>query len=161
MGQNNFVGSNEHTPWVLCIKLHLKMPGDVNFSPFLVKLPILVPPLPEKRKCKMEIRTNTKLISWEIIAWNILRNLSIAAETSKKKDVQYCSPPLKGVPHAAVGGGALPGAPSLPLPCLHHQLPPLAVQPSGFKRFEPKLCRVSVGVQVGGPTWGYESLQRR
>ena len=50
MGQNNFVGSNEHTPWVLCIKLHLKMPGDVNFSPFLVKLPILVPPLPVRRE---------------------------------------------------------------------------------------------------------------
>ena len=32
MGQNDFVGSNEHIPWVLCIKLHLKMPGDVNFS---------------------------------------------------------------------------------------------------------------------------------
>ena len=73
----------------------------------------------------------------------IMRNFSLAAETSKKKDVQYCSPPLHGVPHAAVGGGALPGAPPLPLPCLHHhQLPPVAVHPSGSKRFEPKLCRI-------------------
>ena len=72
-----------------------------------------------------------------------MRNLSLAAETSKKKDVQYCSPPLHGVPHAAVDGGALPGAPPLPLPCLHHhQLPPVAVHPSGSKRFEPKLCRI-------------------
>ena len=72
-----------------------------------------------------------------------MRNLSLAAETSKKKDVQYCSPPLHGVPHAAVGGGALPGAPPLPLPCLHHhQLPPVTVHPSGSKRFEPKLCRI-------------------
>ena len=46
---------------------------------------------------------------------------------------------VHGVPHAAVGGGALPGAPPLPLPRLHHhQLPPVAVQPSGSKRFEPK-----------------------
>ena len=69
-----------------------------------------------------------------------MRNLSLASETSKKKDVQYCSPSLHGVSHAAVGGGALPGAPPLPLPRLHHhhQLPPVAVQPSGSKRFEPK-----------------------
>ena len=73
-----------------------------------------------------------------------MRNLSLASETSKKKDVQYCSPSLHGVSHAAVGGGALPGAPPLPLPRLHHhhQLPPVAVQPSGSKRFEPKLCRI-------------------
>ena len=34
MGKNDFVGSNEHNPWVLYIKLHLKMSGDVNFSHF-------------------------------------------------------------------------------------------------------------------------------
>jgi hypothetical protein len=34
LGKNDFVGSNEHIPWVSYIKLHLKMPGDVNFSHF-------------------------------------------------------------------------------------------------------------------------------
>ena len=35
MGKNDFVGSNEHIPWVLCIKLHLKMPGvdQLQISP--------------------------------------------------------------------------------------------------------------------------------
>ena len=27
-GKNSFVGSNEYNPWVLYIKLHLKMPGN-------------------------------------------------------------------------------------------------------------------------------------
>ena len=34
-GKNNFVGSNEHNPWVSYIKLHLKMPGvyQLQISP--------------------------------------------------------------------------------------------------------------------------------
>ena len=35
MGKNDLVGSNEHIPWVLCIKLHLQMPGfdQLQISP--------------------------------------------------------------------------------------------------------------------------------
>ena len=35
MGKNNFVGSNEHNPWVSYKKLHLKMPGvyQLQISP--------------------------------------------------------------------------------------------------------------------------------
>ena len=102
----------------------------------------------QKRKCKMENRTNPKLIPWQILACrNYEKSFTccwdIKEEGCPLDIVQYCSPPLHGVPHAAVGGGALPGAPPLPLPCLHHhQLPPVAVHPSGSKRFEPKLCRI-------------------
>ena len=35
LGKNDFVGSNEHIPWVSYIKLHLKMPGvyQLQISP--------------------------------------------------------------------------------------------------------------------------------
>ena len=89
------------------------------------------------------------LRTWHEKSWRawIMRNLSIAAETSEKKDVQCRSPPLHRSSPCSMCCWTHPGAPPRPLACLHtHQLNPAAVQPSGFQRIESKLCRIVVYV---------------